>query len=264
MTTPHPPTGPDELHLWWLAVPPPGAATQTAARLLDAGQRERAARLRRPLHRHRKVMAHAGLRALLAGYTGREPAELTIRRAACPACGGPHGRPRTPDAGGLEYSMAHSGDLVLYAFADRPVGVDLEASAVRTSTVRTVSRWLCADERRLLEGLPEAERQAAFVRCWVRKEAYLKGIGTGLAHGVEAAPDRKGGAWRLISLDPPEGYVAAAALPGTPSAGVRVRSATLLAARIVDLVERTETAGGSGCRTPGPDGTNPNRTTTGC
>ncbi|OIJ65804.1 4'-phosphopantetheinyl transferase family protein [Streptomyces mangrovisoli] len=247
---PRPPAGPDELHLWWLDVPPPGAATRSAARLLDAGQQARAARLRRPLHRHRKVMAHAGLRVLLAGYTGRDPAELTMRRAACPACGGPHGRPRTPAAPGLEYSMAHSGDGVLYAFANRPVGVDLETSSVRPRTVRAVSRWLSADERTLLEGLPEAAVPAAFARCWVRKEAYLKGIGTGLAHGVDVSPDRNFGAWRLIGLDPPEGYVAAAALPGPPEAEVRVFSGTLPSARmaeladLADLAERTETAGG--------------------
>ncbi|MCN9244846.1 4'-phosphopantetheinyl transferase superfamily protein [Streptomyces sp. RY43-2] len=242
MTKLHPPAGPEELHIWWLAVPPPGAATRAVARLLDAGQRHRVARLRRPLHRHRKVMAHAGLRTLLAEYTGREPEKLTLRRAACPACGGPHGRPFQQDTPDLEYSMAHSGDRVVYAFADRPVGVDLEGSAVPARTVRTVSRWLAADERRLLEELPEERRPAAFGRCWVRREAYLKGVGTGLAHGVGAAP--ADGTWRLVDLDPPQGYVAAAALPAAPQAVVRVRGATLPVARILDLAARTETAGG--------------------
>jgi len=76
--------------------------------------------------------------------------------------------------------------------------------------------------------LPE-ERLAAFYRCWTRKEAYLKGTGTGfsqpstsfdvsllpqqapalLAHrGSPAEMDR----WSICDLPVPEGYCAAIAV----------------------------------------------------
>jgi 4'-phosphopantetheinyl transferase len=55
--------------------------------------------------------------------------------------------------------------------------------------------------------------RAGALRRWVRKEAYLKGLGTGL--GIEPATvdlsaDPPG--WRVRDVDAPDGYVAAVAV----------------------------------------------------
>ncbi|WP_326747287.1 4'-phosphopantetheinyl transferase family protein [Streptomyces virginiae] len=252
MTTPYPPVRPGELHVWWLTVPPAGTGTKTAARLLDPQQRERVARLKRPLHRHRKIMAHAGLRVLLAGHLGTLPSEVRLRRAVCPACGGPHGRPYAAGGHGLEFSMAHTGDGVLYAFARGPVGVDVESDAVTARTARTVAGLLPASRRHALDALPEPERLRAFLGCWVRTEAYLKGIGTGLAHGIGAAQGASADpAWHLVDLAVPEGFTAAAAVSerasavaGSPPARLRVRTRVLASASVIGAAEPARTREG--------------------
>jgi 4'-phosphopantetheinyl transferase len=96
------------------------------------------------------------------------------------------------------------------------------------------------NERLAIGALPPDERRSAALRCWVRKEAYLKGIGTGLGidpAGVEVglgpaidpspgrpAPD----GWTIVDLDAgPDHLVSVAVAPGGAAAGVRVATVSL-------------------------------------
>jgi 4'-phosphopantetheinyl transferase len=204
-------------------------ATLAAARaLLDAEEVGRADRFRRPADRDRFVGAHAALRAVLAPHAGRPPAELSFGREACPLCGEPHGRPRLvgdgADAGadvGVHFSLSHTDGVAAIAVARRPVGVDVESTA-RQADLDDLDGALHPSERRAVSALPAADRRLAVLRCWVRKEAYLKAIGTGLgldpatvdvglaghdAPQADAGPDR----WVLTDLPAGDGHVAAVA-----------------------------------------------------
>jgi len=61
-------------------------------------------------------------------------------------------------------------DAALFAFADVPVGVDIEtmpsAAAVSDITVTLHPR-----EREEIAALPDEMRRSAFARCWTREEA---------------------------------------------------------------------------------------------
>jgi 4'-phosphopantetheinyl transferase len=232
VTPAHPRLRPGELHLWWFPVPP-GAPPTGAGAVLDAAESVRAARLREPGRRHRYVFAHAGLRLLCARYLGTAPGGVVFERAACPRCGAGHGRPRLRDGRGLEFSLSHSGAGVLYAFAGVPVGVDLESAPARAGLEISIPRLLHPTERRALAAVPEEGRAAAFLRLWVRKEAYLKGAGTGVAHGVDGPPGADDDAWALLDVDVPAGFVAAAAVRG--DAPRALRSGTLPPADVARL-----------------------------
>ncbi|MHA7957015.1 4'-phosphopantetheinyl transferase family protein [Streptomyces sp. L500] len=184
---------------------------------LDADERTRAAGFLRPLHRERFVASHGGLRRLLGAYLGLPPADVALTREPCPGCGGPHGRPAV--AGPLHFNLSHAGELALFAFADTPVGADVEEEQ-SAAVVADVSPMLHPAETAELAALPEPERPAAFARCWTRKEAYLKGTGTGLAEspavtyvGTGSAPVAPPG-WTLTDVEAGPGHAAAIAVAG--------------------------------------------------
>lgn len=191
--------------------------------LLSDEERARAAAFRLRADRDRYHVAHTALRHELAARLGTTPAAVPLTRADCPVCGGPHGRPSVP-GDPLHFSLSHAGDLVVLAFAGAAVGVDVEQEQ-EPSVVTEVARALHPREQIELAALPEAERGVAFARCWTRKEAYLKGKGTGLAEdpavsyvGTSRVPVPPAG-WRIADVAVPGRYAAAWALldgPGAP------------------------------------------------
>jgi 4'-phosphopantetheinyl transferase len=125
-------------------------------------------RCRLPHVRQHKIVARARLRQILSSYLGRSPQEIEIST-------GLQGKPQVT---GLEFNLSHSGDLVIYAVSDRPVGIDIER--VRSMDLSgIVQRFFAASEFAAWQKLPIAEQEEAFFRIWTIKEAYLKAIGTG-------------------------------------------------------------------------------------
>ncbi|MEU3350788.1 4'-phosphopantetheinyl transferase superfamily protein [Streptomyces sp. NPDC037389] len=186
---------------------------------LDEEERARAAGFLRPLHRERFIASHVGLRRLLGAYLGLPPERVALTREPCPGCGGPHGRPAVAGASAppLHFNLSHAGELALFAFAGTPVGADVEEEQ-SAAVVADVSRMLHPSETAELDALPEPERPAAFARCWTRKEAYLKGTGTGLAEspavsyvGTGASPAAPAG-WTLTDVEADPGHAAAIAV----------------------------------------------------
>ncbi|AGP57577.1 4'-phosphopantetheinyl transferase family protein [Streptomyces rapamycinicus] len=221
--------GPGEVAVWLLRIPPYAtAAAAVAEGLLDERERERAARLRSDVARERYVTSHVGLRTLLGGYLGIDPAEVAFTRETCgmPDCEKPHGRPALAGEDALHFSLSHSGDAALCAVAGVPVGADVEERDPGRAGARLTGLvgQLHPEERAAIDALPEELREEAFLGCWVRKEAYLKGIGTGLPGGIGAhhvglaeglapagAPPGPRG-WAFADLDAPPGYHAAVAV----------------------------------------------------
>ncbi|MFD8415834.1 4'-phosphopantetheinyl transferase family protein [Streptomyces sp. NPDC059650] len=193
-----------------------GHLVEEGLSLLDEGERDRCGRFLRPRDRHRYLVSHVALRVLLGGYLGLAPQEVALVREECPCCGAPHGRPAVA-GGGVQFSLSHSDDLAYLAFAAVPVGVDVEGYP-SPAAVADILGTLHPAETAELTGVPEAERQALLARLWARKEACLKGIGTGLARGVAEpyvgsgpAPAEVPG-WRLKDLPAPDAYAAALAV----------------------------------------------------
>ncbi|MEU5647376.1 4'-phosphopantetheinyl transferase family protein [Streptomyces milbemycinicus] len=225
-----------EVAVWLLRIPPSAAAAAARAGMLDARESERAARFRDDTLRERYVASHVGLRVLLGAYLGIDPAEVELIRELCgmPDCDKPHGRPAVAGEPGLRFSLSHAEDAAMYAFADAPVGADIEARNARRGgkVLAGLIRQLHADERTAIEALPETLHEEAFLSCWVRKEAYLKGIGTGLPGGLRThhvgladhlAPPGSATppGWSLADVPAPPGYAAAVALRTDETAAVR-------------------------------------------
>ncbi|MFD8980544.1 4'-phosphopantetheinyl transferase family protein [Streptomyces sp. NPDC059564] len=214
------------LDLWLLHVPDAGLRSVVLDRSpLDAQERARVAAFVRPLDRDRYAAAHLALRRVLSAYRGVAPAELTFSREPCPCCGGPHGRPALTGPDAPHFSLSHTGGLVLIAVAGRPVGVDVEGlPAPRKAT--SVGEALHPAERREIHAAPPSLRPAAFARLWARKEAYLKGLGTGVGRSPDldylgnptfGAPARPPG-WTVKDIPVGPEHAAALALERPPTA----------------------------------------------
>ncbi|MCX4827000.1 4'-phosphopantetheinyl transferase superfamily protein [Streptomyces sp. NBC_01142] len=192
-------------------------AGQEDLQLLDGTERARLGAFRRQADRDRFRASHIALRRLLGAYLGEaDPAAVTIGRAPCRGCGGPHGRPVTKD-GGPQFSLSHSGDLALIAVADTLVGTDVET--VRDiGAVNAIAPELHPRERAELATLPHDDRPVALARCWTRKEAYCKGTGHGLAAGLDTVYVGTGPTpaplpgWTLADVPVDAGHAAAVAL----------------------------------------------------
>lgn len=199
--------------------------------LLDDEERARLLAYRRSDDRQRHLAAHGGLRLLLGSRLGIPPAHVRLGRADCPLCGGPHGRPVVLGVEGApEVSMSHCEGMVLLALAAAAVGIDVEPAS-RAAVADELSSTLHPVEAELVAALPVDRRDAAVLVCFVRAEAHLKGLGTGLGldpatvalgpSAIDVAVAGEGWAerlgvpdWVVHDLDVGPDHVAALALTG--------------------------------------------------
>ncbi|MEO5595532.1 MAG: 4'-phosphopantetheinyl transferase superfamily protein [Lysobacteraceae bacterium] len=124
------------------------------------------------------------LRDCIARYCGIESGQVDLDRD-------PAGKPwlRAPKCN-LRFSASHSGAQLVLAFlrgaADGDlIGVDLETTRPRPRTLELARRFFSSEEADALAALPVRQQELAFYRFWVAKEAVLKALGRGLAHGLD-------------------------------------------------------------------------------
>lgn len=126
-------------------------------------RQSRSDRYRRPVNRQLCVLADALARHALGQVTGRDPASIVFQ------CQG-GGKPFAPGLG-VEFSLSHSGSLVLCATAPFPVGADLQLH-------RPLHPAL---PRRMARAGYQGGGEADFFAWWVHQEAAGKLFGRGLS-----------------------------------------------------------------------------------
>jgi hypothetical protein len=158
-----------------------------------------------------RAAARMALRALLGRYLRRRPDAIEFAI-------GPHGKPALAGVGAppLQFNMSHTRGLALYAIArETAVGVDVERPRPGIDTVRLARRFITAREADRLAELAPVERDAAFLKAWVRHEATVKCLGTGI--GSAKLETLAPGDWPWVAeLDPGDGAAAAVAASVPP------------------------------------------------
>jgi 4'-phosphopantetheinyl transferase len=122
--------------------------------------------------------------------------------------------------------------VALYAFAfGRDLGVDVERLRRIEEADQMMERFFSPGERDAIRAMPADERNRAFLRCWTRKEAYVKALGAGLTRPLDAfsvplGPEESAqpmaiqgsseetSHWFVQGLMPVPGYVAAVVAKG--------------------------------------------------
>jgi 4'-phosphopantetheinyl transferase len=101
------------------------------------------------------------------------------------------------------------------------LGVDIDAIRAIADVDGIVARFMSPGEQRALASLPPTHRLAAFFQCWTRREAYVKGIGTGLGFPLrdvdvwdDGRPQATMSGWSIHQVDVAPGFAAAVAGAG--------------------------------------------------
>lgn len=94
---------------------------------------------------------------------------------------GPYGKPYLPEAEQLFFNLSHSGNRVMCAVADTPVGCDVQQIRDIPEFGKIAKRFFTPEETAEIERLPEEEGKELFFRYWTLKESYIKASGMGLS-----------------------------------------------------------------------------------
>ncbi len=170
-----PEPGSGVVHLWQRRLDSSGAELSACYERLSIEEQERARRFRVERPRNEFVLTRGTLRSLLAQYLGGTPQEVRFRYAG-------NGKPTLEGESGLSFNVSHTNGLALMAFVkQREIGVDVENVGREVEAARLAERFFSEHERQAMRRLEGDELQAAFFRCWTRKEAYIKATGDGLS-----------------------------------------------------------------------------------
>ena len=97
---------------------------------------------------------------------------------------GKNGKPFFQGNPNLHFNISHTDALAACAFADRPIGLDIQTEQPGRQDL--APRVLCKQEQDWLDALPEDQQQYGFFKLWTRKESVVKNIGTGIGLGLQS------------------------------------------------------------------------------
>jgi 4'-phosphopantetheinyl transferase len=176
-----PPLASAEVHLWEFPLTISESALIQCAQILSPDERERAARFHFERDRRKFTVARSLMRTILAAYLKSSARTISFTYST-------NGKPALAEAAsGIRFNLSHSGEMALLGVAlGRDMGVDIELIRPDVETDNLARRFFSPLERDLIRNLPEAERIAAFFRCWTCKESFLKAQGIGLSRSLDS------------------------------------------------------------------------------
>ncbi len=201
----------DEVHVWLARLPLSDVRNAALSTLLMDEEAARVDRVRLPGPRAASLVSRGMRRELLGRYLACEPRALRFDY-------GDHDKPSLAEGASPAFNVSHSGDLVVFAVSGTgEVGVDVEVPRKPRDLAAIARRYFSQRETATLLALPDAEQPAAFLRCFTRKESWVKLLGRGftfplrnfdvtLAPGLDAellavrAAGMDACDWRLLDL----------------------------------------------------------------
>ncbi|HEX4489807.1 MAG TPA: 4'-phosphopantetheinyl transferase superfamily protein [Acidimicrobiia bacterium] len=209
--------------VWSLRLGPDARAERDAWSVLTPDEQRTADRYRDPADRAARIRTRALLRTVLGRALDRDPRVVEIIATA-------DGKPVLADPAVPRFSVSHSRALAVVAVVATgatELGIDIEPRR-DFAWAEVAERFFAPAERAAIDGLAAGERLDAFLAIWVRKEAYLKGLGLGftdvsddfevpLGDGFVHDPARPSTRWYLHGLDLDIDHAAALAVADAPA-----------------------------------------------
>lgn len=165
--------------------------------LLSADEKTKAQSYSRFELQKKYIKTRGVLREILASYLKIPAPEIAIQIAE-------HGKPYLSNYP-LYFNLTHTGNEFAVAVSNiSEIGIDLEVCRQRKSQSAMVEKCFSSTEQHYWNSLPEDQKALIFYQFWVRKEAFVKAVGRGIALGLnqcEINPDKQN---EFLSI--PEGY----------------------------------------------------------
>lgn len=151
---------------------------QTYWDLLNEYEQEKSASFTRLNIKNKYIKTRAELRKVLSTYLNIEPRQIIIET-------GEYGKPfllKEP----LFFNLSHTRNRLVIAVSNiGDIGVDIEQVIARKSLAALVKKCFSEEESVYWHTLSEQQKTLMFYRFWVRKEAFVKAVGRGLALGLD-------------------------------------------------------------------------------
>lgn len=214
------PSGTD-IHIWIL----PSTSTENLEndiKKLSAEEQLRSGKFVQNADRLHYLTGHACLRKILGAYL-KLPSETLVFET------GEHGKPYlSSDTPGepIYFNLSHSGDRIALIFGNSPVGIDIQKTTPSGNEMKLARRYFHPEEFSLFSELDSSGRAQLFFRYWSIREAFLKGLGTGLTLSTSSfyvtpetantfritRSEQDYSDWIIHSVPAPDGYVCSAAV----------------------------------------------------
>jgi len=170
---------PDDVDVWHIPISSQIQHLDTYRSLLSPDEQQRADRYHHQNDRERFTVSRGALRILLSRY-------LDLSTTAIEFGIGPNKKPFINQNLNLHYNTAHSGDHILIAVANTPVGVDIEQMLLDFPYTDLLEHSFSTHE---IACIKNAERPLdTFYAFWTRKEALLKATAKGIDDDMPQIP----------------------------------------------------------------------------
>jgi len=171
------------VHVWLLDLDLSKEPIDDLAYPLSPEEQQRASRFQFARDRNRYIAGRGQLRQLLALY-------LKIPATNVQFSYGPAGKPQLSKlhiASPIQFNLSHSENTALLGItSEAEIGIDIERIRKINDSESVAKYSFATNEFERLMALPEIEQEAAFFRCWTRKEAFLKARGTGITENLHS------------------------------------------------------------------------------
>ncbi len=146
--------------------------------LLNQEEQKKAQTFTRPELQRKYIKTRGALREILASYLDIAEDKIELKTAE-------HGKPFIAN-NPVHFNLSHTANKFVLAITNfSEVGVDLEQYKERKSFSGLVNKCFSEQERQYWYALPEDKKVQMFYRFWVRKEAFVKAVGRGIALGLD-------------------------------------------------------------------------------
>lgn len=194
---------PGEVQVWVARLDSQQHLTPTLEHSLSLQEHAAATQFYFAADRLRYSFAHSILRDILSRYVDCTAKDLCFDR-------NPYGKPFLIQRGSAAppaFNMSHSGSVVLVAVSlECQIGVDVEQLRSFNNLDDIARSHFTTRECAFIMGHAPQSRCHAFLKCWTRKEAYIKATGKGMSMPLDTfdssvALERAG--WISVQTSPP-------------------------------------------------------------